>query len=202
MSCTWHCVTFYTCRLIDNHFYSEFFIIDCGFLITFDWSIHSQAAEDSVRFYQNLRGKEDETELLEIEMTKLRNSVANTRNDYENDGKTFKWSDFIENPARKAITIGIVLMFLNQFSGFFAMLTYTGFIFTEAGSSLSPNVSAIIVAVIQIIGTYMASLFVERAGRKVTEFILYYSRHNSSLWKFCRFCLLYHRLAWHLAWSH
>lgn len=109
-------------------------------------------------------------------MTKLRNSVANTKNDYENDGKTFKWSDFTENPARKAITIGIVLMFLNQFSGFFAMLTYTATIFEEAGSSLSPNVSAIIVAVIQIIGTYMASLFVERAGRKVTEIFLYYSR--------------------------
>lgn len=131
--------------------------------------IHSQATEDSIRFYQNLRGKIGEVQSLELEMTKLRNSIGNTANAH---GNSLKWSNFTENPARKAITIGIVLVILNQFSGFFAMLNYTGFIFKEAGSSLSPNVSAIIVAVIQIIGTYIASLFVDRSGRKVIACLL------------------------------
>lgn len=58
-------------------------------------------------------------------------------------------------------------MTLNQFCGIFAMLNYTAFIFEQAGSSLSPNMSAIIVAVLQVIGSYTATLLVDRAGRKI-----------------------------------
>lgn len=97
-------------------------------------------------------------------MAKLKHTLGDSKPDGQ---KSFSWSDLTKNPARKAMTIGIVLVVLNQFSGFFAMLNYTGSIFKEAGSSFSPNTSAIIVAVIQIVGTYIASLFVDRAGRKV-----------------------------------
>lgn len=39
-------------------------------------------------------------------------------------------------------------------------------IFEEAGSSLSPNVSAIIVGSIQVVGVYCSTVLVDRAGRK------------------------------------
>lgn len=39
-------------------------------------------------------------------------------------------------------------------------------IFDEAGSSLSPNISAIIVGSIQLVGVYMSTLLVDKAGRK------------------------------------
>lgn len=72
--------------------------------------------------------------------------------------------------ARKAFLISIVLMALNQFCGCFAMLHYTASIFKESGSNLSPNMSAIVVGVIQLAGAYCSTFLVEKAGRKVNYF--------------------------------
>jgi MFS family permease len=58
-------------------------------------------------------------------------------------------------------------MALNQLSGCFAIITYTATIFKESGSSMNSNLASIIVAVLQIIGTYCSTLFVDRAGRKI-----------------------------------
>lgn len=58
-------------------------------------------------------------------------------------------------------------MALNQFCGCFAMLNFTATIFKESGSSLSPNVSSIIVGGIQIIGSLFPTLLVDRLGRKI-----------------------------------
>lgn len=58
-------------------------------------------------------------------------------------------------------------MALNQFCGCFAMLNFTSTIFEEAGSTLSPNISSIIVGGIQIIGSMVPTLLVDRLGRKM-----------------------------------
>lgn len=82
-----------------------------------------------------------------------------------------KWSELLTllkaNPGRKAMTIGIFLVILNHFSGNFVLTNYTANIFAFAGSVLTPNESALIVAAIQFIGTCMVPLLVERTGRKV-----------------------------------
>lgn len=49
----------------------------------------------------------------------------------------------------------------------FTMQNYTASIFEESGSNMSPNMSAIVVGVIQLIGSYAATNLVDRAGRKV-----------------------------------
>lgn len=46
------------------------------------------------------------------------------------------------------------------------MLSYASMIFDEAGSSMSPNISAIIVGGIQVFGVYCSTVLVDRAGRK------------------------------------
>jgi SP family facilitated glucose transporter-like MFS transporter 8 len=46
------------------------------------------------------------------------------------------------------------------------MLNYTSTIFAQSGSSLSPNLSSIIVAGVQIFGSLCSVLLVERTGRK------------------------------------
>lgn len=66
--------------------------------------------------------------------------------------------------------MGVFLMWLNQFSGCFALMNYTANIFKESGSSLSPKESAIIVAVICLLGSYVSTILVDRCGRKVFIF--------------------------------
>lgn len=99
-------------------------------------------------------------------MSKLKNTVGSVTEEKTNEN-TFKWSDLTVAPGKKAMLIGLVLALLNQFCGCFAMLNYTAKIFEDAGSSMSPNTAAIVVGIIQIIGSYMPTLLVDRAGRKV-----------------------------------
>lgn len=65
------------------------------------------------------------------------------------------------------ICMGILVA--NVLCGAFTMVNYTGKIFAASGSKLPPSESAVIVGIIQLIGTYMATLFVDRVGRKVSE---------------------------------
>ncbi|KAJ6621565.1 Facilitated trehalose transporter Tret1, partial [Pseudolycoriella hygida] len=123
-------------------------------------------AEKALRFYRNARSStSEEEEPFKSELEKLRTSNQIFAKDAENTAK-ISWSDVTSVTAKKAITIGIILIWLNQFCGCFAMLNYTATIFKDAGSSLSPNMSAIVVGVIQLIGAYISTFLVDRAGRK------------------------------------
>lgn len=57
-------------------------------------------------------------------------------------------------------------MIMRNCCGPLSMLNYTARIFELSGSSLSPNVSSIIVAAVQILGSLCSVLLVERLGRK------------------------------------
>lgn len=85
---------------------------------------------------------------------------------------TIRWSDLLRNPARKAMLISLFVTVLNAFCGITALLCYTGTVFKEAGSDMSPKMqamSAIIVASIQLFGTFVTTNLVDRAGRKVNK---------------------------------
>lgn len=69
--------------------------------------------------------------------------------------------------GRKAFLIGVGLTLLHELCGCFTMLNYTATIFRESGSSISPEFSAIILGVIQLFGTYVATFLVDRSGRKI-----------------------------------
>lgn len=74
--------------------------------------------------------------------------------------------------ARKSILIGIAIILVHELCGVFAMINYTATIFSESGSDISPNLSAIIVGFIQLIGTIVATQLVDRAGRKVSIIVI------------------------------
>lgn len=58
-------------------------------------------------------------------------------------------------------------MFLNQFSGLFALVNYTVNIFQASGSTMDPHVCTIIVGSIQLLGTIFAAYLVDRIGRRI-----------------------------------
>lgn len=118
-----------------------------------------------MRFYRNLSDTESDRCLLQQEMTKLKNAIC-TQN-AKSASNSLDWSELLRRPVRKAFTIGIVLALLSRCCGCIAMISYTAYIFQEAGSNIPPNTSAIVVAVIQLVGSYMATFLVDRAGRKV-----------------------------------
>ena len=76
--------------------------------------------------------------------------------------------DLISDPGtRKALIISLGLMIFQQLSGVNAVIFYTVKIFEAAGSTLDPNIAAIIVGVVQIFFTFVAGLIVDRAGRRI-----------------------------------
>ncbi|KAH8263237.1 hypothetical protein KR044_006378 [Drosophila immigrans] len=150
-----------------------------------------EQAEYALRYYRNIRSRQSKelSEELQLELHKLRapEEKAEKASDDDVDDNAVTWADFGKFPrllhllncrylmlhslaapkARKACLIGLGLVASNQGCGCFAMLNYTAMIFAESGSSLPPAIAAIIVGVIQVVGSYVATLLVERAGRKM-----------------------------------
>ncbi|XP_060657568.1 facilitated trehalose transporter Tret1-like isoform X1 [Drosophila nasuta] len=121
-------------------------------------------AEKSLKYYRGIPSKESLNEELQLELARLCKSTQQMHVDSDNN--SFSWSDFTHSKARKAFFIGLGLVLTEQLNGSLIMLKYITVIFKDAGSSLSPMASALIVIAIQLLGTYSATLFVERAGRK------------------------------------
>lgn len=74
-----------------------------------------------------------------------------------------KIADFVNRP----FAICCILMVAHEVCGVFTMLNYASVIFKKAGSSLEPEMAAIIVGAIQLAGSYVSSLLIDNLGRKV-----------------------------------
>ncbi|XP_034119712.1 facilitated trehalose transporter Tret1 [Drosophila albomicans] len=131
----------------------------------------TEQAECALRYYRNIRSRQSKelSEELQLELHKLRapEQKAEKAGEDEVDDNAVTWADFANPTARKAFLIGFGLVASNQGCGVFAMLNYTAIIFAQSGCSMEPTVAAIIVGVIQVVGSYVATLLVERAGRKM-----------------------------------
>lgn len=55
---------------------------------------------------------------------------------------------------------------MNNCSGGFILVSYTAKIFAESGSAIPHEWSAILVAVIQLVGSYLSTILIDRVGRK------------------------------------
>ncbi|XP_055545654.1 facilitated trehalose transporter Tret1-2 homolog isoform X1 [Wyeomyia smithii] len=123
-------------------------------------------SENALRFF---RGYCTDTQQVsnefKLELVKLQDTFSDEKQSIPQDEIT--WADLSSRHARKAFLIGICLMAFNQFCGCFAMLNYTASVFAESGSSLTANMSAIVIGTIQMFGSYFSTVLVERAGRKL-----------------------------------
>ncbi|XP_062551189.1 LOW QUALITY PROTEIN: facilitated trehalose transporter Tret1-like [Armigeres subalbatus] len=121
-------------------------------------------AEKSLQFFRGVTSKTRNTEYkFQHNFEELQNFILTSKTEHTK----LQLSDFVSPQARKGLFIGIFLLFLNQFCGVFAILTYAVSIFQESGSNMSPGASAIIIAAIQIVGTVASFIFIDLTGRKV-----------------------------------
>lgn len=74
-----------------------------------------------------------------------------------------------ERSTRKAVAISVVLLVLSQFCGIFVFVNFASQIFTDAGAVFHPNIATIIVGCLQVAGSYLSTLLVDRAGRRVRQ---------------------------------
>lgn len=68
---------------------------------------------------------------------------------------------------RKGVILSLIIITFPMVSGTIVFVNYSAKIFHEVSSNLSPIVSSMIVALIQLIGSYIATLLVEKTGRKI-----------------------------------
>ncbi|XP_029167631.1 facilitated trehalose transporter Tret1-like [Nylanderia fulva] len=68
--------------------------------------------------------------------------------------------------AKKALLASLGGMLFQQLSGINAVIFYTVTIFQASGSSMSPELASIVVAVVQVVMSGVAAVIVDRAGRK------------------------------------
>ncbi len=71
----------------------------------------------------------------------------------------------------KPLYYGCFLLFVADFCGAYPLMHYSSLIFNEIGSLLSPNDSALVLCVWQILGSFLATLLIDRVGRKILMMI-------------------------------
>ncbi|XP_053673560.1 facilitated trehalose transporter Tret1-like [Anopheles nili] len=120
-------------------------------------------AERCFMFYRGIKTPAEKTSAFRQEFDNMEKFIEH------NAGQSSRvtLADFQSREAKLGLFIGVFLMFINQFCGVFAILTYAASIFAGVGSTLDPNTSAIIMGTIQIVGTLSSFVFVDLAGRKV-----------------------------------
>ena len=85
----------------------------------------------------------------------------------QTEAQKARWADlFQRRAARKALGITLTLCSITQISGIVPVLSYVGDIFRMAGGSVDALTGSCIVGVAQIVGTLIAMVLIERAGRR------------------------------------
>lgn len=69
--------------------------------------------------------------------------------------------------ARKAVYISLFLVILPQFCGCYILLSYSVPFFSDAGSSLTPIQSSILICIVQLIANLSMMFLIDRVGRKI-----------------------------------
>lgn len=114
---------------------------------------------DAERALRWLRGPDAD---LSAELEDMQKDVDNASRQRAGIGSLLR-----SRAPRMAFVCALGLMFFQQFSGINAVIFYTFGIFKSAGSNIPPVIATIIVGVVQTIATYISSLLIERAGRRI-----------------------------------
>lgn len=96
--------------------------------------------------------------------------VAELNKEHEersNDQQASLWKALKRPDSLKAMGIGLGLMFFQQTSGVNAVIFFTTDIFRDANTGIDPELSTIIIGVMQVVATVVATMVVDRLGRRI-----------------------------------
>uniref|UniRef100_A0A336LSW6 Facilitated trehalose transporter Tret1 n=1 Tax=Culicoides sonorensis TaxID=179676 RepID=A0A336LSW6_CULSO len=79
--------------------------------------------------------------------------------------------ELLKKQNLKPLSISLGLMFFQQMSGINAVIFYTTSIFKSAGSTIDESLCTIIVGVVNFIAVFIATVLIDRLGRKVLLYI-------------------------------
>ncbi|XP_062123495.1 facilitated trehalose transporter Tret1-like [Drosophila sulfurigaster albostrigata] len=124
------------------------------------------AAEASFKYYQNQRDDLEYNSKAEFEELRLAVDAQQASN---TTALTYK--DLITKPALKAFAGAFILLSGYEFGGIFSFVNYMSDIFKATGVLLDVNTWTIIIGVVQIVGVYTSTIFVDIIGRRILMLI-------------------------------
>lgn len=113
--------------------------------------------EAAERALQKLRCSNNVDKELETIKRNVEESLAN---------KASFFDIFKSKGLTKALIISLALVTFQQFSGINVILFYTQTIFEATGSTIPPEISTIVTGIVQIIGSFLTPIFVEKKGKR------------------------------------
>ncbi|GIY61048.1 facilitated trehalose transporter Tret1 [Caerostris darwini] len=78
----------------------------------------------------------------------------------------FSFREFLNPIFYKPLGFSVLLMVFQQVSGVNIVLSYTVEVFGSIGSSVDPHIASVLVAAVQIAGTIVSSILIDKSGRK------------------------------------
>uniref|UniRef100_A0A182LZC2 Major facilitator superfamily (MFS) profile domain-containing protein n=1 Tax=Anopheles culicifacies TaxID=139723 RepID=A0A182LZC2_9DIPT len=139
--------------------------LGCCFLPESPQYLFVKKKKEALRFY---RGEEAESETSQFTAEVARfKDIHNVGPLKKKDSNQIHIKDFLTRSRWKPILICVIVIMFPAGSGSIPLITYTATIFQESQSNLSPAMSSIVVATLQLIGSYVSTMTVEKAGRRV-----------------------------------
>lgn len=135
----------------------------CMFLIpeTPRWYIGNNKQKQARKALQWLRGPNADISREFAEIEKM-NNEGNADEDSTNG-----CSEVFKPMYMRPLLISMGLMFFQQMSGINAVIFYTVNIFKDAGSTIDENNATIVVGVVNLLSTLIATALIDRLGRKI-----------------------------------
>lgn len=124
------------------------------------WYVSKGRDEHARKALQWLRGKQADVE------PELK-GIIKTHTDSERHSSSNGLMQLLRRNNLKPLSISLGLMFFQQFSGINAVIFYAEKIFIYAGSTLDGSTSTIILGIVNFIATFVATVLIDRLGRKV-----------------------------------
>ncbi|EAA44045.3 AGAP005563-PA [Anopheles gambiae str. PEST] len=128
------------------------------------WYVSRNREDRARKALQWLRGRKADVE------PELK-GISKSHQDAERHASSSAMLDLLNKANLKPLLISLGLMFFQQLSGINAVIFYTVQIFQSAGSTIDEKLCTIIVGVVNFIATFIATVLIDRLGRKILLYI-------------------------------